>query len=495
MKALVALNGAGNLWSDQPPFLRLCHVALISLLGPAMGALRGLELFFSGALLISFLTVLRRSSGWLSGVVALLLLVFSSSYMRLSAACLVGLPAYSWAVMACACLVCGVGFRPQIWVALSGFLLGLGAQTKLSALLVLPALLAWLWCLRITSKECPWSRSQAIMHWLGGFLVSFLGILLLSPQSLTGIVTAHWGNATRDAFLDNQASHLLIGRLLLENWLLTIPALLGLLTGIVNRRTHALLPGIWLLTALLVHLWHRPFWQHHFLHISVPMAWLAGLFIGEMVEQFKAVTWGRLMGKTGSPLTSSLSPARGEGRAIVGRWHRVCQSRAAAWCWVLLPSLFLSAFIVELPERWSKATAFLRVDDSKDWECVRVMKHYKAQTKWVFADDALYPFHAGILTPPEIAVLSHKRLRAGLITQPELLNLLVHYRAEQILVRRHVFNERFMRYVEQHYTPVFEHGSLQLFIRNDLVKKQPEAAKTAQASASTASLAGGGNTV
>jgi hypothetical protein len=332
-----------------------------------------------------------------------------------------------------------------------------------------------------------------LLLWLVGFAVSFIGVCFITESNAATVATTHWGSGTRQGFAQDTAPSVVITQLLMANWPLSVPALFGLIAGAVKHRRDTLLPGVWFATAVVVHCWHRPFWQHHFLHLSVPMAWLAGLFIGEVVDRFKAVTWEQLMGKAGHPLTPALSLDGGEGEGKSGFWRRSRFVQAAAWMWVLLPCLFLSAFIVELPERWEKETAFQRVDDSKDWECVSVMKQYKAQTRWVFADDALYPFHAGMLTPPEIAVLSAKRLRAGLITQPELLNLLVYYRAEQILVRRHVFGEKFMAYVGQHYTQVFEHGSLQLFIRSDLVKRQPEAARTAQAGASSASLASRGN--
>lgn len=497
MKALLGFQGFDDYWSDQPPLLCALHVGLFNLLGPSLSALRILELIFSLVLLVSLLAVLRRSSGLVSGVVALALLSLSAGFFRWSVACLVGLPAYAWVMMGSAWLVCGAGSRSHLWVSFSGLLLGLGAQTKMSALVAAPAILIWLHWKRV-GKEGFELPHNVIPRWLAGFAISFIGVRLLTGPSMITIITAHWSSAIREGFAQEPAPAVLITRLLLENWLLTLPAMLGLFIGFVKRRFDTLLPGVWFFTALVVHLWHRPFWHHHFLHFSVPMAWLAGLFIGEMVEQFKAVTWGQLMGRGGRPLIPAFSPGGGEGgdRGSGGDgkpfWRGRRFVQAAAWMWVLLPSLFLSAFLVELPDKWAKETAFLRVDDSGDWECVSVMKQYKAQTRWVFADDALYPFHAGMLTPPEIAVLSTKRLRAGLVTQPELLNLLVHYRAEQVLVRRHVFDEKFMAYVRQHYTAVFEDEPLQLFIRNDLVKKQPEAAKTGQAGASAASPAGGG---
>jgi hypothetical protein len=482
MKALLGLHGIRSFWSDQPAGLNSVHLALLQLGYPSLVVLRVANLAFALMLLGTLLRVLQRDTSRSAAGGGILLLGLSSTFLMSSVAVLIGLPAYAAALASAACLVwADQPTRPVRWVVASGGLLALGAHIKLSALLVAPALLVWLGWGGRAEQMRNWWRSRAVALWGIAFGAGFLLLWLLQPESFWLIWDAHWGAGTRSAFADATAPHVHIFRLMRENWFISGPALLGLVVCAVRRRREGLIPSIWFVTALGVHLWHRPFWQFHFLHLAVPMAWLTGLFIGEVSERFTAVTWEQLRGRVGNPLTPALSPDGGEGGDNSRFWHGARFSQAAAWCWVLLPSLFLSAFIAELPGRWAKETAFLRVDDSKDWECVGVMKQYKTQTKWVFADDALYPFHAGMLTPPEIAVLSNKRLRAGLITQPELLNLLVHYRAEQVLVRRHVFDEKFMRYVGQHYTTVFEHGSLQLFIRNDLVKLSPAAGPSVRA--------------
>jgi len=498
MKALLGNHGVGDCWSDQPAGLNYLHVILFHLSSPSLEVLRGTSFGFTVVLLASLLAVTHKAVGWLAACGTAFVFLSSRGFLQLSVATLIGLPAYALALASTACLVIGAVVRPSIWLPASGAVLALGAHIKLSALLVLPALLLWLGSMARFELAPGWQNRRALRIWLVWFVGVFLLPWLLNPENFWLILSAHWGADTRNAFATDTAPYVHIGHLLAESYFLSGPALLGLLGCVVLRRREGFIPSVWLITAFGVHLWHRPFWQFHFLHLSVPMAWLAGLFFGEMVRQFKAVTWEGLIGKAENPRVPSFSLGEGEGERKAGEgegkgafWRSRRFSQVAAWLWVLPPSLFLSAFLVEMPGRWAKETAFLRVDDSKDWECVAVMKEYKRQTKWVFADNALYPFHAGMLTPPEIAVLSAKRLRAGLITQPELLNLLVHYRAEQVLVRRHVFDEKFMRYVEQHYTQVFEQGSLQLFIRDDLVKQQLKGAKSTQ-TASTASPAGRG---
>lgn len=229
---------------------------------------------------------------------------------------------------------------------------------------------------------------------------------------------------------------------------------MGLALSIARQRKETLLPGVWFGTALLVHLWHRPFWHLQFINLSVPMAWLAGIFVGETVREIQQLNWEKL----------STRPYR------AGRW-------------VVVSSFFLAAFLVDLPGRYGKAIAFTKINETSDWKCVKAMKAYQAQTRWVFADDVLYPFHAGLLVPPEIAVVSNKRFNSGALSQVELLNLLAHYRAEQVVMHRSGFrgrwnhyDEKFRGYVGRNYSVVHQEENLELYVRNDLVKAKPETA-------------------
>jgi hypothetical protein len=56
------------------------------------------------------------------------------------------------------------------------------------------------------------------------------------------------------------------------------------------------------------------------------------------------------------------------------------------------------------------------------------------RTRWVFADRVIYAFWAGVPVPPELAVIPHKRIWSGQLTEVELLKCLERYRPEQMLL-------------------------------------------------------------
>lgn len=477
MKAWMLAQGAGDYWSDQPPLLTFIHSVLLDWFGPSLVSLRIVAVGFSVLLCVALFQILSRFYGWFAGFICIALLVLSSDYLMLSVSCLVGLPAYAFAMVACACSIRSTYQNSVPYALLSGIFLGLGALTKMSALLALPALVLRFACWRPKDTSPKFSPATLAQWWLSGFGVVFLGFCYLRPDMLVVLAATHWGSSTRSAFQDYPSSPETIFSFMVKDWLLTILALSGLFIGIRRRTWAVFLPAIWFGVALLVQLWHRPFWSHHTVNLFTPMAWLAGVFVGESTKsltlgheggQLEHQSHGSDHGDHGFVQSYSLNQSSNNWLSVsLGKLSWLMNVRYVA---VICLSLIVAGIFWLAPEKLSREATILKQDDLKDWECVEIMKQYKIQTRWVFTDHGLYPFYAGMLVPPEIAVLSYKRLKAGLITQPELLNLLVHYHAEQVLVRRHVFDEKFMVYVGQHYTSVFEYGSLQLYVRNDLVK-------------------------
>ncbi|MBP5975849.1 hypothetical protein HW132_24695 [Brasilonema sp. CT11] len=69
-------------------------------------------------------------------------------------------------------------------------------------------------------------------------------------------------------------------------------------------------------------------------------------------------------------------------------------------------------------------------------EVMQLVLKYKGSTQWVFTDRPIYAFYAGLRVPPEMAVMSYKRLNSGDLTSKELFAVLQKYRPEQIILDR-----------------------------------------------------------
>ena len=132
-------------------------------------------------------------------------------------------------------------------------------------------------------------------------------------------------------------------------------------------------------------------------------------------------------------------------------------------------SFCLSGFLVEFPERYERETAFLHAKPSSTEEKILAqLKERRADTRWLYTDRPIWCAHANILIPPELAVLSLKRIASGDITHAEFLRLLYHYRPEQIVLqRRHFEDEKFHEFLRAFYDVVIEEGNLKYLVRRE----------------------------
>jgi hypothetical protein len=111
-------------------------------------------------------------------------------------------------------------------------------------------------------------------------------------------------------------------------------------------------------------------------------------------------------------------------------------------------------------------------NDPTDRQVVAEMRRRAPQTTWAFADRLIYPFAAGLVVPPELAVVSVKRRESGKLSGPMIVGVLERYRPEQIVLTRIDFGATVMDHVRTHYRPVG--GSdpgrpAKLWVRSDLL--------------------------
>ncbi len=241
---------SGFLWNDQPPVLAHLHCCVFSLFGPGIGVMRASATLFAAGMLGCIMASVLQSENQLSAFLAVVLLLLSVDQVRVLAACLIGGPAYTLAIAACACLICRSNHCSMVGIILSGLILGVGAQIKMSALLAGPAILVWLSFVGCRGNLSARGPVRIIGFWFTGFAISFVGIWAVFPESMANILSTHWGSATRDAFRDHPPSWLLMGRMLIENWAFSLLAACGLIDGFLRRRSESLIPIISLLACL-----------------------------------------------------------------------------------------------------------------------------------------------------------------------------------------------------------------------------------------------------
>jgi hypothetical protein len=76
------------------------------------------------------------------------------------------------------------------------------------------------------------------------------------------------------------------------------------------------------------------------------------------------------------------------------------------------------------------------VEYSEDEEILALMSEYAHLTNWVYTDRPMFAFRTQLPVPPHLAVLSKKRIAAGVLTEDQILEILVEYEPEQVLSGR-----------------------------------------------------------
>jgi hypothetical protein len=213
---------------------------------------------------------------------------------------------------------------------------------------------------------------------------------------------SHFSTGTRSAY----AASSFDPRLLLQAPDALIPALVGLAFVVRCRRWELLSPFTLFVTALLVHTFHRPYWPYYYIHFAIALSWSASIGLGYISSTVWQYTWADL---SQLRLKRSLS--------------------------LLIWSALVSLIPLEAPQRMRFAIdELLSVEDVASNEAVQQMKKYRTQTRWAFTDRVIYAFHAGILVPPELAVIPEKRVWSGEISSMDVLAALRVYRPEQIWI-------------------------------------------------------------
>jgi hypothetical protein len=90
---------------------------------------------------------------------------------------------------------------------------------------------------------------------------------------------------------------------------------------------------------------------------------------------------------------------------------------------------------------------------------MQLVLQHKNNTKWLFTDRPIYGFYAGLRVPPEIAVMSYKRINSGDINTNKLLGILQKYHPEQIVLARWTFqikaDAKIMNYINVNYLKTY----------------------------------------
>ncbi|MBL7071005.1 MAG: glycosyltransferase family 39 protein [Candidatus Omnitrophica bacterium] len=434
-----------EIWSDQPPLLTLILSTWFNLFGPSAYKGRLLILILSAILLWAFHQTIKNRWGNLCAFMAVLFLVSSAMYLQLSVSVMIGLPALAFAMLSIYCVSVYGKSQSNRVLFLSGIFMALSLQTKFFTIFLVPLI-----ALEIIRIKWSGLKSEGQKKHLVFPVLAWLGIVLLAYFCIALAFLKNFDHLTQELIQPHTAAKTLFGKfnalpgMISQDYDIAIFALIGAVLFVAQKKWHAVFPFLWVISASAILLTHNPVWNHHYLLISIPMAWLAGISFGELF---------RIGVQQGWSLKHKI-------RDIIYMIYRL-----SAIAVMIVP-------IAILPGKFKKAHKDLTNKPSiRNNQVIELLLKYKQDTRWVVTDSQLLPFHAGLLVPPELVSTTLKRKLTGDLTPGYFLEVLKKYKPEQVLLRRYGYYDRkIMPYIEKNYFKVHHHKDTRLYIRKDIKK-------------------------
>ncbi len=420
MKARLVADGHrlySEIWSDQPPLFTHMLRAWMPLTGWTVEGARLLVLLCSGVLLWAFYQAVRLTAGQLGAIVASLLLVTSFGYTRLSVSVMLAVPSLMFAMLGVYALVRHNDSGGDGWLAVSGLCLSLSVFVKM-----------WTLLLAVVLVMALYRRRRSLLWWGVPFVsVSLLLLAGMVPLGEMGqLVSPHLGVRGAADFTPHLRA---FGRHFIEDLLLVVPALIGMVLVVRRRLWVGLVPVAWAGLAFVVLLRHEPLWYHHYLLVSIPLCWCAAFAAAELASRRS--------------------------------WPTVAATVVAVGCFALnLPAVY---------ER--DVAAWTDLDTTMDDAVVEVMSDYADRTRYLMTDRQIHAFRAGLRVPPPLAVTSLKRRWSGQLDDDVLIGLFEIWKPEQVFLsgRRLPVSETLSGYLGRRYRLVLtDPRGGGLLVRNDL---------------------------
>ena len=437
-----------QIWSDQPPLHTALLAFLFRLFGPSALAARLLSVAFAALALWSLYELIRSRSGIIAAWIGTVLLALSPHFLQLSVSAMIVLPAMALGLLSVWILF---QYRPEWgrWLLFcSGLTMGLALQIKLAAVLFIPALVIELFLVHRRAGEAhrltwhPFARS--ILVWNVGAVLGFGCLWALFPAANADfLLETHFSEQTRTAF-EADGSFRQFHEALWYDLGALATAVAGLGWILLRRLWKLLFPGVLLITVYVFHCFHRPYWYFHYLHFAIPLAWLSAVALKEFVAYLLNA---KLKQFVRPPFSAALV-------------HLL---------WAGLAALLLSDLPQKAAQSWITITAALPANQDP---LVEELRRHFHQTKWVVVDRTICAFHAEMLVPPPLAVVSVKRVQSGRFTPKDLLATIIQYKPELVgLQCQDRGDEELTAYLSREYVPCPGSDLPYLLVRRDTARK------------------------
>ncbi|MBD2452258.1 glycosyltransferase family 39 protein [Nostoc sp. FACHB-152] len=408
-----------QVWNDQPPLFTVILSIWFSIFGQSVIAARLLILIFSSLLLWCFFQIINRDLGKIPAFVASILLVTSWLFIRVSISVMIGIPALALTMLSIYLLTLYKKHGQQYLLILSGTTLALSLQTKLFTVFLIPLILFYICDFKLRIGKLTKIAYHPIIYWLGTLGITYIIIFLLSKQfySYDQLFQSHLNQPIEEGLVNfNNVKFLTY--MITQDYDYIFLGFVGILAILWKKQRNGFFPLIWLGTTILIFLTHKPIWYHYYPLLAIPICWLAAYGVTLLLELF-TLGWDKNLKFWNIKL---IFPSL-----------------------ILVTMMFLIIATPPVPKGMPR----------RNGEIMQLVTKYKDSTQWVFTDRPIYAFYAGLRVPPEMAVMSYKRLNSGSLSSQKLLTILQQYRPEQIVLARWTdrikSDRKIMDYINEHY--------------------------------------------
>ncbi|MCP6762748.1 MAG: glycosyltransferase family 39 protein [Fischerella sp. CENA71] len=432
MKAFLYSKGYSlysQIWNDQPPLFTVILSNWLKLFSNSIFAARLLTLIFSAVLIWCFYQIIFLELGKFAALVGTILLFTSWLYIRLSISVMIGIPALALAMLSIYLLKIYKHNKNNLYLILSAGCFALSLQVKLFTVFLIPLILFDLLVADSKIQDIQKTRIALFKH------ISLWLIVLGSVYSLFGVLYQQFNNQEQLIFthlkqpenLEVENFHNLkyLSYMIHQDYDYIFLAFIGILSIIYQKNKNGLLPFSWLVTAILILLNHQPLWYHYYPLLAIPICWLAAYGVALFYDLF-------------------LQSLQKDFQIININFKKILLPFSLA-------VIFISLVIMTPPNPHGSVP--------RNLELMQMVEKYKYLTNWVFTDNPMYAFYNDLIVPPEIAVMSYKRINSGDLTFTKMLGILKKYRPEQIILTRwttQINNDKnIMDYINTHYSKTY----------------------------------------
>ncbi len=415
-----------EIWSDQPPLFSLLLSTWLKLFGNSIFWARALVVLFGSILVFFFHRTIRFFFNNKAALFGTVLLIFSRDFIKLLVQVKIDIPALAIAMAAIHFFILSVHSRKlthaKALALIAGVLACLALQTKLFTIAIIPVLLIYALIRVIQAKSPPVRKTLIeVVIWCAGSCV------IVGSLSLVLYYLAYGGNfidqllvshvEAGGSFQELSFTHMLTQAMKADPFFWLITAVSLAIAPFSRYRNRLYFAYIWLLFNLAFFYNHQPIWPHYYLLFALPMAWIASftLFSFQHSKLRHHLIKPQMLGITSRSL------------------YQVSILSLIVFILTVYPARDLKFFITgqhNLQQVTKAEDVRLQVLDH--------LAEYAPATNWLATDYAMMGFYANLKVPPELAVLSRKRVLAQDFDGEDFLHVIQNYQPEQIVLGRFV---------------------------------------------------------